>query len=113
MYSLREGIGARRLTKFRSQAAVQLLLMQSCSDVYIRQHKHMPQGSVSDVMRTLDWIASNARDVDSDTALRKRLAMQQAEDKVRASAHTTLPFSPHMCFHLLGPTLHDCMRAHG
>ena len=37
VYTLREGVGARRLAKFRSQAAVQLLLVQGCSELYARQ----------------------------------------------------------------------------
>ncbi len=35
-FSLREGVGARRLAKFRCQAATQLLLVQGCSEVYAK-----------------------------------------------------------------------------
>ena len=41
-YSLREGVGARRLAKFRSHAAVQLLLVQGCSETYAQLHRIMP-----------------------------------------------------------------------
>ncbi len=35
-FTLREGVGARRLAKFRCQAATQLLLVQGCSEVYAK-----------------------------------------------------------------------------
>jgi brefeldin A-inhibited guanine nucleotide-exchange protein len=41
-FSLREGVGARRLAKFRSHAAVQLLLVQGCSETYAQLHRIMP-----------------------------------------------------------------------
>lgn len=41
-FSLREGVGSRRLAKFRSHAAVQLLLVQGCSETYAQLHRIMP-----------------------------------------------------------------------
>lgn len=35
-FTLREGVGARRLAKFRCQAATQLLLVQGCSEIYAK-----------------------------------------------------------------------------
>lgn len=40
-YTLREGIGMRRLVKFRVQAGVQLLLVQAASEVYAQHYYHM------------------------------------------------------------------------
>lgn len=40
-YSLREGVGMRRLVKFRVQAGVQLLLVQAASEVYAQHYHHM------------------------------------------------------------------------
>lgn len=40
-YSLREGVGMRRLVKFRVQAGVQLLLVQAASEVYALHYHHM------------------------------------------------------------------------
>jgi brefeldin A-inhibited guanine nucleotide-exchange protein len=40
-YTLREGVGMRRLVKFRVQAGVQLLLVQAASEVYVQHYHHM------------------------------------------------------------------------
>lgn len=40
-YSLREGVGMRRLVKFRVQAGVQLLLVQAASEKYALHYHHM------------------------------------------------------------------------
>jgi hypothetical protein len=40
-YTLREGVGMRRLVKFRVQAGVQLLLVQAASEVYAQHYHHM------------------------------------------------------------------------
>jgi brefeldin A-inhibited guanine nucleotide-exchange protein len=40
-YTLREGVGMRRLAKFRVQVAVQLLLVQAASEMYAGQHLYM------------------------------------------------------------------------
>jgi len=37
-----QGAGARRLAKFRCKAAVQLLLVQGCTEVYSKQYGFMP-----------------------------------------------------------------------
>lgn len=81
-YSLREGMGARRLAKFRSQAAVHILLVQACSEIYSRQHHLMPVPAVDQLLQTLQFMFSHASVTDMDVAVRKRLAMQQAEDRV-------------------------------
>lgn len=40
-YTLREGVGMRRLVKFRVAAGVQLLLVQAASEVYAQQYAHL------------------------------------------------------------------------
>jgi brefeldin A-inhibited guanine nucleotide-exchange protein len=40
-YTLREGVGMRRLVKFKVQAGVQLLLVQAASEVYAQHYHHM------------------------------------------------------------------------
>ena len=50
-YSLREGVGARRLAKFRSHAAVQLLLVQGCSETYAGLHSVMPASATTRLLQ--------------------------------------------------------------
>lgn len=40
-YTLREGVGMRRLLKFRVAAGVQLLLVQAASEMYAQQYQHL------------------------------------------------------------------------
>lgn len=40
-YNLREGVGMRRLLKFRVAAGVQLLLVQAASEIYAQQYMHL------------------------------------------------------------------------
>lgn len=40
-YTLREGVGMRRLVKFRVAAGVQLLLVQAASEMYAQQYMHL------------------------------------------------------------------------
>jgi hypothetical protein len=42
----------------------------------------MPPAAADKLLQTLECIATHARGVDMDLSLRKRLAMQQAEDRV-------------------------------
>ncbi len=81
-YSLREGIGARRLGRFRTQCAVQLLLVQSLAGVCERQLPRVPPAALRVLLDALDAVCAHARRVDADVAARRRLAMQQAEDRV-------------------------------
>jgi len=46
-----QGAGARRLAKFRCQAAVQLLLVQGCTDVYSRQYGYLPFVALSNILQ--------------------------------------------------------------
>ncbi|GAX80611.1 hypothetical protein CEUSTIGMA_g8046.t1 [Chlamydomonas eustigma] len=81
-FSLREGVGARRLAKFRSHSAVQLLLVQGCSETYGQLHRIMPPVASLRLLKALETISTHARNVDMDMDLRKRLAFQQVEDRV-------------------------------
>ena len=58
-YTLREGVGMRRLAKFRVQVAVQLLLVQAASEMYAGQHQYM---SVSQSCRPLAGPARRGKD---------------------------------------------------
>jgi brefeldin A-inhibited guanine nucleotide-exchange protein len=48
-YTLREGVGMRRLLKFRVAAGVQLLLVQAASEMYAQQYMHLGVSSASTV----------------------------------------------------------------
>eukprot|EP00798_Chlamydomonas_sp_ICE-L_P022399 gene22399-29511_t len=81
-YSLREGVGASRLARFRAQASVQLLLVQGASEVYAALQGSLPPAALSILLHTLESISSNARSLDMDVDLRRQLALAQAEDGV-------------------------------
>ncbi|GIL58910.1 hypothetical protein Vafri_13917 [Volvox africanus] len=81
-FTLREGVGARRLAKFRCQAATQLLLVQGCSEVYAKASQSLPPGAVRGLLDALAVIHRHAHAADMDMDLRRRLAVQQAEDRV-------------------------------
>lgn len=51
LYSLREGVGMRRLVKFKVQAGVQLLLVQAASEVYALHYHHMAVSSLTFVIQ--------------------------------------------------------------
>lgn len=53
-FSLREGMGARRLAKFRCQAATQLLLVQGCGQVFASAYAHLPEEAVRCLLDALD-----------------------------------------------------------
>ena len=47
-YTLREGVGMRRLARFRVHSGVQLLLVQAMGEMYAEQRRHMPVGRGGD-----------------------------------------------------------------
>lgn len=53
-FTLREGVGARRLAKFRSHASVQLLLVQGCSETYAGLNKIMPPVATTRLLQASD-----------------------------------------------------------
>ncbi|WIA22572.1 hypothetical protein OEZ86_009559 [Tetradesmus obliquus] len=81
-YSLREGVGMRRLVKFRVQAGVQLLLVQAASEVYAQHYHHMAPDAMVLLADALQQVSQHARAANTDIGLRKRLAAQQAADRV-------------------------------
>lgn len=81
-YSLKEGVGARRLAKFKCQAAVQLLMVQAVSEMYASQHMHMAGPATTILLSALETIAYHARSIDMDMTLRRKLAVMQATDGV-------------------------------
>ncbi|EFJ50436.1 hypothetical protein VOLCADRAFT_80189 [Volvox carteri f. nagariensis] len=84
LFTLREGVGARRLAKFRCQAATQLLLVQGCSEVYAKASQSLPPGAVRGLLDALDLMHRHAHATDMDLDLRRRLADRVAEDKAVA-----------------------------
>ena len=76
-FTLREGVGARRLAKFRCQAATQLLLVQGCSELYAKTSTQLPPSAVRGLLDSLAAIYRHAHSADMDMDLRRRLAIQQ------------------------------------
>lgn len=82
LFSLGQGAGARRLAEVHVRAAIQLLLVQACSEVYTQHSRLMPPGAAVVLLDTLRGIASHAASVDADGGLRHSLLLAQAADKV-------------------------------
>jgi len=81
-YTLREGLGARRLGRFRCHASVQLLLTQACGELYGRAHRHMGPAPTRRLLDAVAGVAANARRQNADGGLRRRLAAAQLADGV-------------------------------
>lgn len=84
LFSLGQGAGARRLAEVHVRAAIQLLLVQACSEVYTQHSRLMPPGAAVVLLDTLRGIANHAASVDADGGLRHSLLLAQAADKVGA-----------------------------
>ena len=84
LFSLGEGAGARRLAEVHVRAAIQLLLVQACSEVYTQHSRIMPAAATVALLDVLRGIASHAASVDADAGLRHSLLLAQAADKVSA-----------------------------
>lgn len=84
LFSLGEGAGARRLAEVHVRAAIQLLLVQACSEVYTQHSRAMPAPAAVALLDVLRGIASHAAAVDADAGLRHSLLLAQAADKVGA-----------------------------
>lgn len=82
LFSLGQGAGARRLAEVHVRAAIQLLLVQACSEVYTQHSRLMPPGAAVVLLDTLRGIANHAASVDADGGLRHSLLLAQAADKV-------------------------------
>ncbi|KAI8465270.1 MAG: hypothetical protein J3K34DRAFT_525495 [Monoraphidium minutum] len=81
-YTLREGVGMRRLARFRVHAGVQLLLVQAMGEVYGRDTGRMPARVVLQLADALAAVGEHARAANTDGPLRRRIAALQAEDRV-------------------------------
>ncbi len=82
--SLASGSGARRLAEARCRAAIQLLLVQACGEVYASHAPRLPQAAAILMLDALAAVAEHARDIDADLDLRRSLAAAQAAGKVGA-----------------------------
>jgi hypothetical protein len=80
--SLSSGSGARRLAEARCRAAIQLLLVQACGEVYASHAPRLPQAAAILMLDALAAVAEHARDIDADLDLRRDLAAAQAAGKV-------------------------------
>lgn len=86
LFSLGEGAGARRLAEVHVRAAIQLLLVQACSEVYTQHSRIMPAAATVALLDVLRGIASHAASVDANAGLRHSLLLAQAADKVSVRA---------------------------
>ncbi len=82
--SLSSGSGARRLAEARCRAAIQLLLVQACGEVYARHAPRLPQAAAILMLDALGAVAEHARDIDADLDIRRSLAAAQTAGKVGA-----------------------------
>jgi hypothetical protein len=64
------------------RAAVQLLLVQACGQIYEAHSSRIPQPALEMVLKALQLVSKHAREVDDDMELRRALAFAQAEDQV-------------------------------
>lgn len=81
-WSLGSGAGARRLADIKRRASTQLLLAQSCSEIYAAYSREMPASAAVALLSTLQEIAENAVSIDADVGLRHSLSLAQAADGV-------------------------------
>ncbi len=64
------------------RAAVQLLLVQACGEIYGAHRATMPPAALATMLQLLATVAAHARGVDDDQRLRHAIALAQAEDQV-------------------------------
>ena len=81
-WSLSEGAGARRLGEVRTRAAIQLLLVQACGEIFHVHSRCLAEDAITGILDVVKRLADHARQVDKDMALRRHLAAAQAHDKV-------------------------------
>lgn len=63
VYTLADGLGARRLQQVQVRAHVQSLLVQSCVAIYHQEHAHMPDVAVCTLLATVKAVCDHARQV--------------------------------------------------
>lgn len=86
-WSLSEGAGARRLGEVRTRAAIQLLLVQACGEIFHVHGRRLTSEATTGILDVVHRLADHARQVDKDMALRRQLAAAQAHDKVLQPCH--------------------------
>ena len=83
-WSLSTGAGARRLGEARTRAAIQLLLVQTCGEIFHVHGRRLAADALTGILDVVKQLADHARQVDKDMQLRRQLAAAQAQDKVRS-----------------------------
>ncbi|DBA82002.1 TPA: hypothetical protein ACH3X1_007704 [Trebouxia sp. C0004] len=81
-WSLSEGAGSRRLGEVRTRAAIQLLLVQACGEIFHVHSRRLAPDAINGILDVVQQLADHARQVDKDMGLRCQLAAAQAHDKV-------------------------------
>ncbi|KAL3151968.1 hypothetical protein ABBQ32_001092 [Trebouxia sp. C0010 RCD-2024] len=81
-WSLSGGAGARRLGEARTRAAIQLLLVQACGEIFHAHGQRLAPDAITGILDVVQRLADHARQVDQDMTLRRQLAAAQAHDKV-------------------------------
>ena len=76
------GAGARRLGEARTRAAIQLLLVQACGEIFHAHGRRLANDAITGILDIVQRLADHARQVDKDMTLRRQLAAAQAHDKV-------------------------------
>ena len=89
-WSLSGGAGARRLGEARTRAAIQLLLVQACGEIFHAHGQRLAPGVITGILDVVQRLADHARQVDKDMTLRRQLAVAQAHDKVTTTWSTTI-----------------------
>ena len=77
-----EGAGARRLGEARTRAAIQLLLVQACGEIFHVHGRRLAADAITGILDVVKSLADHARQADRDMTLRCQLAAAQAHDKV-------------------------------
>ena len=70
------------VAQVRVRAAVQLLLVQACGEIFSVHGARVPSSALTDMLDMLDTIAKHARSIDGEPALRHAISRAQAEDQV-------------------------------
>ena len=73
----------------RVRAAVQLLLVQACGEIYGAHCSAMPPAALATMLQLLAAVSGHARGVDDDQRLRHAIALAQAEDQARSVVMTS------------------------
>ena len=98
-WSLSEGAGARRLGEARTRAAIQLLLVQACGEIFHVHGRRLAADAVTGILDVVKSLADHARQAGKDMTLRRQLAAAQAHDKVcpppLSSMHKSLQAQRH------------------